>query len=56
LATKEENLLVQIELCRLLLNYGSAEIKILLTEQSNQQQLKPEVQEFIKAQSIASYI
>jgi len=56
LATKEENLLVQIELCRLLLNYGSAEIKKLLTEQVNQQFLKPEVQEFIKAQSLASYI
>lgn len=56
MATKEENLLVQIELCRLLLNYGSVEIKDLLTEQSNQQQLKPEVQEFIKAQSMASYI
>ncbi|KGJ91719.1 HEAT repeat domain-containing protein [Colwellia psychrerythraea] len=56
LATKEENLLVQIELCRLLLNYGSVEIKALLTEQANQQQLKPEVQEFIKAQSMASFI
>jgi len=56
LATKEENLLVQIELCRLLLNYGSVEVKDLLTEQANQQQLKPEVQEFIKAQSVASYI
>ncbi|WP_019029489.1 HEAT repeat domain-containing protein [Colwellia piezophila] len=56
LAIKEENLLVQIELCRLLLNYGSVEIKNLLTEQGNQQHLKPEVQEFIKAQSIASYI
>jgi len=56
LATQEENLLVQIELCRLLLNYGSSEIKKLLTEQANQQLLKPEVQEFIKAQSLASYI
>ena len=56
LAIKEENLLVQIELCRLLLNYGSVEIKTLLTEQGNQQHLKAEVQEFIKAQSIASYI
>jgi hypothetical protein len=56
MATKEENLLVQIELCRLLLNYGSVEVKNLLTEQANQHQLKPEVQEFIKAQSIASYI
>ncbi len=56
LAIKEENLLVQIELCRLLLNYGSVEIKNLLTEQATQQQLKPETQEFIKAQSTASYI
>jgi len=56
MATMEENLLVQIELCRLLLNYGSVEIKNLLTEQSSQQQLKPEVQEFIKAQSMAAYI
>jgi len=56
LATKEENLLVQIELCRLLLNYGSVEVKDLLTEQANQQQLKPEVQAFIKAQAVASYI
>jgi hypothetical protein len=56
LAIAEENLLVQIELCRLLLNYGSVDIKKLLTEQTNQQQLKPEVREFIKAQSMASYI
>jgi len=56
LATKEENLLVQIELCRLLLNYGSVDIKKSLIEQANQQVLKPEVQEFIKAQSMASYI
>ena len=56
MATKEENLLVQIELCRLLLNFGSVEVKDLLTEQANQQQLKPEVQEFIKAQAVASYI
>ena len=56
LATKEENLLVQIELCRLLLNYGSVDIKKSLIEQTNQQVLKPEVQEFIKAQSMASYI
>ena len=56
LAIKEENLLVQIELCRLLLNYGSAVIKNQLTEQSNQQLLKPEVREFILAQSMASYI
>ena len=56
LATQEENLLVQIELCRLLLNYGSVEVKDLLTEQANQQQLKPEVQAFIKAQAVASYI
>ena len=56
LAIQEENLLVQIELCRLLLNYGSANMKSLLTEQANQQHLKPEVQAFIKAQSVASYI
>ena len=56
LAIEEENLLVQIELCRLLLNYGSDEIKKLLTEQANQQLLKPEVREFIQAQSMASYI
>lgn len=56
LATQEENLLVQIELCRLLLNYGSTNIKSLLTEQSNLQQLKPEVREFIQAQAKASYI
>ncbi len=56
LATQEENLLVQIELCRLLLNYGSVDIKTLLTEQANQQRLKPEVREFIKAQLMASYI
>jgi len=56
LATQEENLLVQIELCRLLLNYGSSDIKNLLTEQSNLQQLKPEVREFIQAQSEISYI
>lgn len=56
LLIEEENLLVQIELCRLLLNYGSVDIKKLLTEQVNQQQLKPEVREFIKAQSMASYI
>ena len=53
---KEENVLVQIELCRLLLNYGSDDIKKLFTEQVTHQQLKPEVQEFIKAQSLASYI
>jgi hypothetical protein len=56
LAIEEENLLVQIELCRLLLNYGSADIKNLLTEKAHQQQLKPEVREFIQAQSMASYI
>ena len=56
LAIEEENLLVQIELCRLLLNYGSADIKKLLTEQANQQLLKPEVREFIQAQSMVSYI
>ena len=56
LAIKEENLLVQIELCRLLLNYGSVDIKKSLTEQVNQQLLKPEVREFIQAQSMASYI
>jgi hypothetical protein len=56
LATQEENLLVQIELCRLLLNYGSVDIKALLTEQVNQQLFKPEVREFIKAQLMASYI
>jgi len=56
LATKEENLLVQIELCRLLLNYGSVDIKNRLTDQANQQLLKPEVQEFIQAQLMASYI
>jgi hypothetical protein len=56
LATQEENLLVQIELCRLLLNYGSIDVKNSLIEQANQQVLKPEVQEFIKAQSMASYI
>jgi len=37
LAIKEKNLLVQIELCRLLLNYGSIDIKNRLTEQVNQQ-------------------
>jgi len=56
MATQEENLLVQIELCRLLLNYGSVDIKNLLTEQANQQLLTPEVREFIKAQSMASFI
>jgi len=56
LAIQEKNLLVQIELCRLLLNYGSADIKKSLTEQTNQQLLKPEVREFIQAQSMASYI
>ncbi len=56
MATQEESLLVQIELCRLLLNYGSVDIKRSLAEQANQQQLKPEVREFIKAQSLASYI
>jgi len=56
LASQEENLLVQIELCRLLLNYGSTDIKKLLTEQANQQKFKPEVREFIQAQSMASYI
>lgn len=56
MATQEENLLVQIELCRLLLNYGSVDIKKSLIEQANQQLLKPEVQEFIQAQSMASYI
>ncbi len=56
LATQEENLLVQIELCRLLLNYGSVDIKNVLTEQANQELLKPEVREFIQAQSMASYI
>ncbi len=56
LAIQEKNLLVQIELCRLLLNYGSVDIKKSLTEQTNQQLLKPEVREFIKAQSMASYI
>ncbi|MCJ8318271.1 MAG: hypothetical protein MJK12_01470 [Colwellia sp.] len=56
LATQEENLLVQIELCRLLLNYGSADIKNRLTEQANQQLLKPQVQEFIQAQLMAAYI
>ncbi len=56
MATQEDNLLVQIELCRLLLNYGSVDIKNLLTEQSNQQFLKPEVREFIEAQSMPSYI
>jgi len=56
LAIQEENLLVQIELCRLLLNYGSVDIKKLLTKQVNQQHLKPEVREFIQAQSMASYI
>lgn len=56
MAIQEENLLVQIELCRLLLNYGSADIKKLLTEQTNQEHLKPEVREFIQAQLMASYI
>lgn len=56
LATQEENLLVQIELCRLLLNYGSVDIKKSLNKQSNQQLLKPEVREFIQAQLTASYI
>jgi hypothetical protein len=56
LAIQEENLLVQIELCRLLLNYGSGDIKNVLTEQTNQQLLKPEVREFIQAQLMASYI
>ncbi|NQZ21794.1 MAG: HEAT repeat domain-containing protein [Colwellia sp.] len=56
LAIAEENLLVQIELCRLLLNYGSVDIKKSLTEQAKQQLLKPEVQAFIQAQSMASYI
>ena len=55
-ATQEENLLVQIELCRLLLNYGSVEIKKLLAEKAKSQHFKPEVQEFIQAQSIASFI
>jgi len=56
LASQEENLLVQIELCRLLLNFGSVDIKNQLTEQANQQLLKPEVREFIQAQLMASYI
>ncbi|NQZ83628.1 MAG: hypothetical protein HRT52_21730 [Colwellia sp.] len=56
MATQEKNLLVQIELCRLLLNYGSIDIKNLLSEQVNQQLLKPEVREFIQAQSMPSYI
>jgi len=56
LAIEEKNLLVQIELCRLLLNYGSVDIKESLTEQAKQKQLKPEVREFIQAQSMASYI
>ncbi|PKG84976.1 hypothetical protein CXF85_05025 [Colwellia sp. 75C3] len=56
MTTKEENLLVQIELCRLLLNYGSVEIKTLLTAQENMHYLQPEVREFIKAQSMISYI
>ncbi len=56
LAIQEENLLVQIELCRLLLNYGSVDIKKSLTEQTNQQLLKPEVRKFIQAQSMAAYI
>jgi len=56
MAKQEENLLVQIELCRLLLNYGSIEIKTLLKDPTNKQFLKPETQEFIQAQSMASYI
>jgi len=56
MATQEENLLVQIELCRLLLNYGSVDIKNSLAEQAKSQHFKPEVQEFIQAQSMASFI
>ena len=56
LAIQEENLLVQIELCRLLLNYGSSNIQNLLTEPTNQQKLKPEVREFIQSQLMASFI
>jgi len=56
IAIQEENLLVQIELCRLLLNYGSVEVKNGLTEKANQELLKPEVQEFIQAQLTALYI
>jgi len=56
LAIKEENLLVQMELCRLLLNYGSIDIKKSLTEQANLQFLKPEVREFIQTQLTVLYI
>lgn len=56
MAIHEENLLVQIELCRLLLNYGSVDIKNLLAKKENQQLLKPETREFIQAQPMASYI
>ena len=56
LATQEDNLLVQIELCRLLLNYGSADIKNLLAEQASQQKFKPEVRALIQAQLLASHI
>ena len=52
----EPNVMVQIELFRLLLSNGTNSTRTLLKEKINQQQVKPEVRDFLQAQFSAAYI
>jgi len=52
----EPNVMVQIELFRLLLSNGTSSTRTLLKEKINQQQVKPEVRDFLQAQFSAAYI
>jgi len=52
----EPNVMVQIELYRLLLSNGNNRTRTLLKNKINQQQVKPEVRDFLLAQLSATFI
>lgn len=56
LTVKETNVLVQISLCRLLLNQSNTELKQTLISRLNEQELHPDVAKFIEQVTSASQI
>ena len=56
LAETEPNVMVQIELYRLLLAKVSSNTRTLLIEKINQQQINPEVRDFLQAQLSSTFI
>ncbi len=56
LALKEDNTLVKIELCSLLLNVGTQQTKSRLLTQLNESELTPDMAEFLKKVNAISHI